>query len=129
MNKLNTLLTAIAFSLAGVAVHANAAQTNCSNGNACFQSTPVAGKSGAAQLAEDGYGRTPLGMQQNPSLAENGSARTPLGQQLQEQQKVAEDGSSRTPRGLQQNQTLAENGSARTPLGMQLEGNQEPGVA
>ncbi|WP_160288014.1 hypothetical protein [Pseudomonas knackmussii] len=129
MNKLNTLLTAIAFSLAGVAVHANAAQTNCSNGNACFQSTPVAGKSGAAQLAEDGYGRTPLGMQQNPSLAENGSARTPLGQQLQEQQKVAEDGSSRTPLGLQQDQSLAENGSAQTPLGMQLEGTQENGVA
>ena len=83
MNKLNTLLTAIAFSLAGVAVHANAAQTNCSNGNACFQSTPVAGKSGAAQLAEDGYSRTPLAMQHNQTLAENGSARTPLGMHLE----------------------------------------------
>ena len=129
MKNLNAWLTAVAFSLAGVAVHANAAQTNCSNGNACFQSTPLAGKRAAVQVAEDGYSRTPLGMQQNPSLAENGSARTPLGQQLQEQQQVAEDGSSRTPLGMQHDQTLAENGAAQTPLGKQLEGTQENGVA
>jgi len=43
MKNLKSFLTAVAFSLAGVAVHANAAmeRSTCSNA-ACFQLTPLA---------------------------------------------------------------------------------------
>ncbi|NWA28197.1 hypothetical protein HX882_21220 [Pseudomonas gingeri] len=53
MNHVKNYLTAIAFSLAGVAVHANAAteRHDCDSG-VCFQLAP---------LAEDGSSRTPQG--------------------------------------------------------------------
>lgn len=92
MKNLKTCLTAIAFVLAGAAVHVNAAEKSCSDGNVCFQLAPLAGKSGAAQLAEEGFSRTPLGMHLNPAvpaqqtLAADGFGKTPLGQQLMGQQ-------------------------------------------
>lgn len=79
MKTLKTCLLALTFTLAGVAVHANAASENQrGDSGICFQLTPLAGK-GAL-----------------PSLTENGSSRTPLGQQLE---RLAEDGSSRTVQG------------------------------
>ncbi|WP_283180735.1 hypothetical protein [Pseudomonas svalbardensis] len=62
MNNITRFLTAIAFSVAGAAAHANAAVEKKSCGSAtCFQLTPVAEKGGSAFLAEDGSGRTPQG--------------------------------------------------------------------
>ncbi|KQV17648.1 hypothetical protein ASC74_22780 [Pseudomonas sp. Root329] len=64
MNNVTRFLTAIAFSTAGAAVHANAAVEQKSCGSAtCFQLTPVGEKGGSAFLAEDGSGRTPQGQQ------------------------------------------------------------------
>lgn len=62
MMNLKSFLTSIAFSLAGIAVHANAASENhrCERG-ICFQLTPVAGKGALPVLAEDGFSRTPQG--------------------------------------------------------------------
>ncbi|MDH4558139.1 hypothetical protein E8F11_23700 [Pseudomonas sp. BN417] len=85
MNNLKTWLTAIAFSLAGAAVHVNADEVRCPDGGICFQLAPLSGKNESPQLAEDGYSRTPQGMQLNessPMLAADGFGRTPLGKRL-----------------------------------------------
>ncbi|EJM15391.1 hypothetical protein PMI21_03309 [Pseudomonas sp. GM18] len=84
MNNVTRFLTAIVFSVAGVAAHANAAveQSKCGS-STCFQLTPL--------LAEDGSSRTPQGQ----LIAEDGSSRTPQGQ------LIAENGYSRTPQGQQ----------------------------
>jgi hypothetical protein len=82
MNNVTRYLTAIAFSVAGAAAHANAAVEQDSCGSAtCFQLTPVAHKDSNAFLAEDGSSRTPQGQM----VAENGSDRTPQGQLLDNQ--------------------------------------------
>ncbi|WP_223448950.1 hypothetical protein [Pseudomonas sp. BF-R-19] len=82
MNNISRYLTAIVFSVAGVAAHANAAveQSACAS-NTCFQLTPVAEKGTQGLLAQDGSSRTPQGQM----LAENGASRTPQGQLLDEQ--------------------------------------------
>ena len=82
MNNVSRYLTAIVFSVAGAAAHANAAveQSACAS-NTCFQLTPVVEKSTQGFLAQDGSSRTPQGQM----LAENGSSRTPQGQLLDEQ--------------------------------------------
>ncbi|MGE8499898.1 MAG: hypothetical protein ACN6O6_20545 [Pseudomonas sp.] len=96
MKSLNSFLTAVAFSLAGVAVHANAASENQrGESGLCFQVTPLAGKGSV------------------PTLTESGASRTPLGQKLE---RVVEDGFSRTPQGMQ-SEAVASNGFSRTPLG------------
>ncbi|MFJ7106208.1 hypothetical protein ACIQU2_00930 [Pseudomonas sp. NPDC098740] len=62
MKNVTRFLTAIAFSVAGAAAHANAAVEQKSCGSAtCFQLTPVAQKGGNAFLAQDGSSRTPQG--------------------------------------------------------------------
>jgi hypothetical protein len=62
MNNVTRFLTAVAFSAAGAAAHANAAVEQKSCGSAtCFQLTPVGEKGGSAFLVEDGSGRTPQG--------------------------------------------------------------------
>ncbi|MGF6126824.1 hypothetical protein QF019_002033 [Pseudomonas frederiksbergensis] len=79
MNHVTRYLTAIAFSVAGAAAHANAAvEQNSCGSTMCFQLTPVAQKDTNAFLAEDGYSRTPQGQM----VAENGASRTPQGQLL-----------------------------------------------
>ncbi|MBV7570450.1 hypothetical protein [Pseudomonas sp. PDM27] len=82
MNNVSRFLTAIAFSVAGAAAHANAAveQSACAS-NTCFQLTPVAEQGTQGFLAQDGSSRTPQGQM----LAENGASRTPQGQLLDEQ--------------------------------------------
>lgn len=82
MNNVSRFLTAIAFSVAGAAAHANAAvgQSACGS-STCFQLTPVEKQSADALLAEDGYNRTPQGQ----VVAENGSSRTTQGKWLEEQ--------------------------------------------
>ncbi|RON15996.1 hypothetical protein BK660_27020 [Pseudomonas brassicacearum] len=70
MNNVSRYLTAIAFSVAGAAAHANAAVEQNSCGSAtCFQLTPVAHKDSNAFLAEDGYSRTPQGQQLDSQTA------------------------------------------------------------
>lgn len=99
MKNLKIYLTAFALSLAGVAVHANAASENLRNDSGlCFQLTPLAGK-GA-----------------NRAQAENGFSRTQLGVQLE---RVAEDGSSRTRQGMQA-EAHAANGISSMPTGSLL---------
>ena len=62
MNNVSRYLTAIAFSIAGAAAHANAAVEQSSCGSAsCFQLTPVAHEDANSLLAADGYSRTPQG--------------------------------------------------------------------
>jgi hypothetical protein len=62
MNNVSRYLTAIAFSVAGAAAHANASVEQKSCGSAtCFQLTPVAEKGAGAFLAEGGSSRTPQG--------------------------------------------------------------------
>ncbi|MFJ2690387.1 hypothetical protein [Pseudomonas sp. NPDC087336] len=62
MNNVTRFLTAIAFSVAGAAAHANAAvEQNACGSSTCFQLTPVAEKGGDAFLAENGSSRTPQG--------------------------------------------------------------------
>ncbi|WRH94272.1 hypothetical protein RCC30_10655 [Pseudomonas fluorescens] len=82
MNKVSRFLTAIAFSLAGVAAHANAAveQHSCHSGS-CFQLTPVAQPGTAGLIAADGASRTP----QSQMFAENGASRTPQSHWLESQ--------------------------------------------
>ncbi|KQZ78959.1 MULTISPECIES: hypothetical protein [unclassified Pseudomonas] len=82
MNNVSRFLTAIAFSVAGAAAHANAAveQSACGS-STCFQLTPVAQKGGEGFLAEDGYNRTP----QAQVVAENGYSHTPQGKQQESQ--------------------------------------------
>jgi len=62
MINVTRFLTAIAFSVAGAAAHANAAVEQKSCGSAtCFQLTPVGEKGGNAFLVENGGNRTPQG--------------------------------------------------------------------
>ena len=62
MNNVSRFLTAIAFSLAGAAAHANAAVEHSACGSStCFQLTPVAEKGTQGFLAQDGSSRTPQG--------------------------------------------------------------------
>jgi hypothetical protein len=64
MNNVSRFLTAIAFSVAGAAAHANAAVEQKSCGSAtCFQLTPVGEKGAGIFLAEDGSSLTPQGQQ------------------------------------------------------------------
>jgi len=64
MNNVTHFLTAIAFSAAGAAAHANAAVEQKSCGSAtCFQLTPVGEKGAGIFLAEDGSSLTPQGQQ------------------------------------------------------------------
>jgi len=62
MNNVTRYLTAIVFSVAGAAAHANAAveQSACGS-STCFQLTPVAEKGDNGFLAENGTSRTPQG--------------------------------------------------------------------
>ena len=82
MNNVSRFLTAIAFSLAGVAAHANAAveQHSC-HSSTCFQLTPVAKQGSYALIAADGASRTPQGQM----FAENGASRTPQSHWLDSQ--------------------------------------------
>jgi len=95
MKTLKTVMTAVAFSLAGVAVHASAAEVSCSQGGVCFQLTPLAQKSALPQLAEEGFSRTPLGMRvtstppAEQTIAADGYSRTPLGQRVEASQQSA----------------------------------------
>ncbi|POF41693.1 hypothetical protein B0D71_15950 [Pseudomonas laurylsulfativorans] len=70
MNNVSRFLTAIAFSVAGAAAHANAAveQSACGS-NTCFQLTPVAEKGTQGFLAQDGASRTPQGQMQDSQTA------------------------------------------------------------
>jgi hypothetical protein len=62
MNNVSRFLTAIAFSVAGAAAHANAAVEHSACGSStCFQLTPVAEKGASAFLAENGSSHTPQG--------------------------------------------------------------------
>ncbi|NUT78933.1 hypothetical protein HNO86_28210 [Pseudomonas sp. C1C7] len=82
MINVSRFLTAIAFSVAGAAAHANAAvEQNACGSSTCFQLTPVEKQSVNGFLAEDGYDRTPQGQ----FVAENGASRTPQGKWLDEQ--------------------------------------------
>lgn len=76
MKSTKNLLVAIAISLAGVAVHANAASgiQHCDAG-ACMQSAPLAAKGELQNLAENGFSRTPLGRNLQ-MIAEDGSSHT-----------------------------------------------------
>jgi len=88
MNNVSRFLTAIAFSFAGVAAHANSAveQSSCA-GSTCFQLSPVAKQGSDALIAADGASHTPQGQM----VAADGASHTPQGQM------VAENGASRTP--------------------------------
>ncbi|MGH8387481.1 MAG: hypothetical protein ACRESJ_18680 [Pseudomonas sp.] len=82
MNNVSRFLTAIAFSVAGAAAHANAAvEQNACGSSTCFQLTPEMKKGGDAFLAEDGYNRTLQGQ----VVAENGVSHTPQGKWLDSQ--------------------------------------------
>ncbi|NUU38319.1 hypothetical protein [Pseudomonas sp. C2B4] len=62
MNNVSRFLTAIAFSVAGAAAHANAAvEQNACGSSTCFQLTPVAKQGADALLAENGSSHTPQG--------------------------------------------------------------------
>jgi hypothetical protein len=62
MKTLKSLLTSIAFSLAGVAVHSNAATENHRNSSGvCFQTTPLGSKKVTPQSAETGSSGDPQG--------------------------------------------------------------------
>lgn len=62
MKTLKSLLASIAFSLAGVAVHSNAATENHRNSSGvCFQTTPLGGKKVAPKSAEAGASGDPQG--------------------------------------------------------------------
>ncbi|WP_277761632.1 hypothetical protein [Pseudomonas sp. A34-9] len=82
MNNLSRFFTAIAFSLAGVGAHANAAveQHSCHSGT-CLQLTPVARQGSDGLIAADGSSRTPQGQM----FAENGASRTPQSHWLETQ--------------------------------------------
>jgi hypothetical protein len=82
MNNVSRFLTAIAFSLAGVVTHANAAveQHSCHSGT-CFQLTLVAKQGSDGLIAADGASRTPQGQM----FVENGASRTPQSHWLESQ--------------------------------------------
>ncbi|WP_296269724.1 hypothetical protein [Pseudomonas sp. UBA6323] len=82
MKNLKIYLSAFALSLAGVAVHANAASENHrGDSGLCFQLIPLAGKGANRAQAENGFSRTQLGMQLE-RVAEDGFSRTRLGMQV-----------------------------------------------
>ncbi|MNF44460.1 hypothetical protein D3C85_781610 [compost metagenome] len=61
MKNLKSFLTSIAFALAGVAVHTNAASENRrGESGICFQQTPLGRKSDLPRSAEEGAGSAPL---------------------------------------------------------------------
>lgn len=61
MKNLKSFLTSIAFALAGVAVHANAASENRrGESGICFQQTPLGRKSDQPQSAKEGSGIDPF---------------------------------------------------------------------
>ncbi|WP_456024679.1 hypothetical protein [Pseudomonas protegens] len=82
MNNVSRFFTAVAFSLAGVAAHANAAveQHSCQSGS-CFQLTPLAKQGSDGLIAADGSSRTPQGQM----FAADGASRTPQSQWLESQ--------------------------------------------
>jgi hypothetical protein len=82
MNNISRFLTAVAFSFAGAAAHANSSveHSSCAS-STCFQLTPVAKEGRDALIAADGSSRTPQGQ----LVAENGASRTPQGQWLASQ--------------------------------------------
>lgn len=62
MKNLKSFLTSIAFSLAGFAVHTNAATENHRNSSGvCFQLTPHGSKRTFSQSVQAGSGTAPLG--------------------------------------------------------------------
>lgn len=70
MNNVSRFLTAIAFSVAGAAAHANAAvEQNACGSSTCFQLTPVAKQNADALLAENGSSHTPQGKWQDEQTA------------------------------------------------------------
>ncbi|WP_065260372.1 hypothetical protein [Pseudomonas bananamidigenes] len=108
MINVTRFLTAVAFSFAGVAAHANAAvEQNTCGSSTCFQLAPVAKPGHDGLIASDGSSRTPQGQM----VAADGASHTPQGQM------VAADGSSHTPQG----QMVAENGASRTPQSQWLD--------
>jgi hypothetical protein len=61
MKNLKSFLTSIAFALAGIAVHANAASENRrGESGICFQQTPLGRKGDLPRSAEKGLGSDPL---------------------------------------------------------------------
>ncbi|MCY1378487.1 hypothetical protein D9M69_661270 [compost metagenome] len=61
MKNLKSLLTSIAFALAGIAVHANAAtESRRGESGICFQQTPPGRKNDLPRPAEEGSGSDPL---------------------------------------------------------------------
>ena len=88
MNNISRFLTAVAFSFAGAAAHANSSveHSSCAS-STCFQLTPVAKQGSDGLIAADGSSRTPQGQM----FAADGASRTPQGQMF------AENGASRTP--------------------------------
>lgn len=116
MKNLKFYLTALAISLGGVAVHANAASENHrGDSGPCYQLTPLAGKGALGAQAENGFSRTTLASHLE-RLAENGFSRTPLGPHVE---RLAEGGFSRTRLGMQA-EALAYTTVAGTPIGDRL---------
>lgn len=61
MKTLKSFLTSIAFSLAGVAVHTNAATENHRNSSGvCFQLTPLGSRKALPEAGRDASVREPL---------------------------------------------------------------------
>lgn len=61
MKTLKNLLTSLVFSLAGVAVHSNAATENHRNSSGvCFQTTPLSSRKVSSRSAEAGADCDPL---------------------------------------------------------------------
>jgi hypothetical protein len=75
MKRLKIALTAIGFTLAGIAIDAGAAtRTTCADQGQCFQLAP--------KVAENGSDQTPLGMwiqNHGQTVAEGGSEHTAIG--------------------------------------------------
>lgn len=73
MKTAKKLLVAIVFSLAGAAVHANAAQGQHCDMGVALQLTSLAAKSELDGLAENGFSRTPQGRNLQ-MIAEDGAS-------------------------------------------------------
>jgi hypothetical protein len=84
MTSIKATLSAVAFALAGFAVHANAAvQQSCADDRACFQLAPT--------VAENGSDKTPLVMwieSRGQMVAEGGSEHTRAGMAGERQSRV-----------------------------------------
>ena len=84
MTSIKTTLSAVAFALAGFAVHANAAvQKTVADDCACFQLAP--------EVAENGSDKTPLVMwieSRGQMVAEGGSEHTRAGMAGDQQSRV-----------------------------------------